>query len=129
MDVQESTAYLSQYIPASAVQGLEGDYSFTGVSNGRIIGFAGLIEFWPGRAEVWAEFSSSITKNEFVSVHRAALRLLDVCPYIRVEAVVDREFKAANRWAVMLGFKVEADRLEAYSPDGRDCRLYARVKS
>ena len=40
---------------------------------------------------------------------------------------VDCEFEQGHRWAKMLGFTMEAERMRAYRPDGGDVALYARV--
>ena len=61
-------------------------------------------------------------------VTRKVLEAFDVLPYKRVEMHVDYEFKAGHRWAKMLGFKVDAPRMEHSGFYGNDETLYVRIK-
>ena len=77
----------------------------------------------------WAYISNAAAKERFLSVHRAVSRFLDMCYLQRIEMTVDCEFEEGHRWARMLGFNMEAERMVAYRPDGGDCSLYARVRA
>jgi hypothetical protein len=124
---QKATAYLRPYFKPENYQAIENcTYSYTGISNGRVLICAGIFEIWPGRAEAWAILDQDC-KKEFLLIHRAAKRFFDICSIKRIEATVDVNFNNAHRWALALGFKMEASRMRAYHPNGTDCALYARV--
>jgi hypothetical protein len=63
-----------------------------------------------------------------VQVHRATQRMLTATTIRRIEAHVDCNYAAGHRWVAMLGFVKEGGPMRAFTPDGRDCDLYARVK-
>ena len=63
----------------------------------------------------------------FEASHLERLKLQDAQMYLSNWVTVDVDFPEAHRWAKMLGFKMEAERMEAYAPDGRACSLYARI--
>lgn len=45
----------------------------------------------------------------------------------RIECTVDISFKAAHRFAKLLGFQLEAERMQQYEVDRRDMSLYAMI--
>ncbi len=57
-------------------QSLETPWSFTGVHNDTIIGCAGAVELWPGRACLWALLSDDAGRH-FLTIHRAVEGFLD----------------------------------------------------
>ena len=126
--LQPAQAYMrpffenAEYGKALAIAGK----SFTAIDGDRVLGCAGLIPYWEGRAEAWALLAKDI-KGQFIHIHLAAVRFLDACGFRRVEAHVDADFGCAKKWIEMLGFEFEGP-LKAYTPDGRDCLRYARVR-
>lgn len=102
-----------------------GGRAWTAVVDGKPIACAGMIEFWKGRAYAWAYLSEDF-KAHAKSVHRATLELLSGAPWRRVEMTVDVHHGAAKRWAAHLGFEREGV-CRAWTPDGRDVELWARV--
>jgi hypothetical protein len=102
-------------------------FVYSAMKDGKVVACGGLSEYWPGRAEAWALISSDV-KSDFFAVTKLTQRVLDGCKIRRIEAAVDVNFKKGHRWIKLLGFKKEADCLEAYLPDGKDCALYARVR-
>lgn len=100
--------------------------AFSAVKGGQVIACAGILPMWEGRAEAWALMNRDI-KTEFIHIHRATLRFLEICGVRRVEAHIDRDFGCAVRWIEMLGFEFEGNEAK-YTPDGRDTMRYARVK-
>lgn len=102
-------------------------FAQTAFDDEKVLGFAGVIPIWPGRAMAYAYLTEHARKNKFVFVHRAVKRFLDGCYIKRIEMAVQCDFKQGNRWASMLGFELEAERMRHYQPDGEDCALYARV--
>lgn len=106
---------------------MESSDSFTGLDGDRVLACAGTFQIWQGRAAAWAYISNDVG-NRMLDVTRAVRRYLDMVGHRRVEMDVDVEFEAAHRWARLLGFTLEAPHREFFTPDGRDCALYARVR-
>ena len=100
--------------------------AFTGLSDGEVVGCAGLSLLSPGRAYAWA-LLSDCRPVPFRAVHRAVKTVLDRSAIRRIETAVDSGFAAGERWAAMLGFAREG-RMRAYLPNGDDAELYARVQ-
>lgn len=127
LGLQESQAYLSSWVTPAMAETLESHPSFTGIAEGKIIGCAGIIPIWQGRAMAWAYIGEDAGKH-FVKVHREVKKFLDNCYIKRIEATVDAGFDAGHRWMGMLGFELEAPLMKAYRPDGGNCALYARIR-
>lgn len=104
----------------------KGEYSFTGISDGKVLFVGGVSNYWKGRAEVWAILADH-SGPKMLAITRAAKLLLSYCPIRRLELSVDCSFEPGHRWAEMLGFKMEAERMQKYLLDGKDATLYARV--
>ena len=120
---------LKPHITRESAENLEKqDYTFTCISKltGKIVFCGGVTEYWKNRGEAWAILNKGCTK-EFIGVHNATRRLFEVCPIRRIEAAVEVDFMEGHRWVRALGFKMEAERLRAYTIDGRDVSLYARI--
>lgn len=124
---QPAQADLVGYMSNEDLDNYAKSNSFTGIKDGKPVICGGAIDVWPGRKIVWALLDSECGKY-FVEVHRAVKRFFDTLDYSRIEAVVDREFLPGHRWVRSLGFDLEAPRMVAYLPNGRDASLYARVK-
>lgn len=104
-------------IPGKAFAAVEGD---------QVLACAGIIPMWEGRAEAWALLAADL-KPHFLGIHYATKRFLNACGMRRIEAAVDAQFGCARGWVEALGFIYEGP-LAKYTPDGRDCLRYARVK-
>jgi len=100
--------------------------AFTALQADRVLGCAGLVPQWEGRAIVWALLAADIGRG-MVVVHRAVDRFLSLRTERRIEATCDHSFGAASRWLLMLGFQHEGT-MRAFTPDGHDHDLYARVQ-
>ena len=124
--LQAAQMYLSKWVTIEQSEALEQTPGYTALDDGVPICAAGVIPIWAGRAMAWS-FISDVGPTNFLKCHRAVQRFLDGCDIQRVEMTVDCAHVAAHRWAKMLGFTVEAERMKAYAPDGHDCSLYARV--
>lgn len=92
-----------------------------------VLGCGGIALYWPGRGEGWAVFTEHC-KREFVPIFRQVKRIVETFPCTRIEAAIDVNFKTGHRWIKLLGFKLDAERLEGYLPDGGAVSLYSRVK-
>lgn len=100
--------------------------AFTAMEGERVIAMAGVLPYWEGRAEAWALLSGDL-KRHFLRIHRAVLRFLETSDIRRIETAVDANFPQAIAWAEKLGFKCEGLMI-GYTPEGRDCYRFARVK-
>ena len=103
-----------------------GGYARTALVDGVPVACAGMIEMWKGRAYAWAYLAEGWEKHLKV-VHRAVLQALKSCRWRRVEMAVDSRYPQGKRWALHLGFDYEGT-ARAYTSDGRDCEIYARVR-
>jgi hypothetical protein len=129
MKEQQATAYLKTYTTPEQDKLLENTLAHTIVSREtkRVLMCAGVVEYWPGRGEAWAIFDEKC-KSEFIYIHGAVKKFLEICPVKRIEAAVDIGFEAGHRWVKALGFELEAPLLKSYRPvNGGDVSLYARV--
>ena len=125
--LQPAQASFGQYV-ADLEYGrkLDNGHAFTGLDGDRIVGCAGLVEMWENRAMAWALLAADAGRH-FVTIHRAVAGFFEQAKWRRIEATVDSDFAAGQRWIKLLGFEHEG-RLKAYSPDGRDHDLFARVR-
>jgi len=128
IDLQEGQAYLSNWVTPALAASLESSgWAYTGMDGDTPVGCAGVLPIWQGRGMCWAYLSKNISTRQFVGVHKAVSRFLETCYLQRLEMTVDCDFEPGHRWAELLGFEMEAERMTAYRPDGGDCSLYARI--
>lgn len=99
--------------------------AYSAVHGDAVFACAGIIPQWNGRAVAWALIASEAGRH-MVTIHKAVRRALDLHKFRRIETAVASDFEQGHRWARLLGFEREG-RMRAYTPDGRDCDLYARV--
>jgi len=106
------------------------EHSFTLVKDSEILICAGVIPIWYGRAAVWALLSSGSSGSGMIKIHRETTKFIngvqEDSAYRRLEMHVDSCFKAAHKWAIMLGFTPEGE-MQCFDPTGRDCWLYSRI--
>lgn len=123
----DANVYLKNVLSPEHLTALQCKWAFSAIDErGRVLCSAGVNELWKERGEAWAIFHPKC-KDEFLSIHNAVKRFLTTCPIRRIEAAVKLEFEQGHRWIKALGFQLEAPCLKAYSPDGFDMALYARV--
>jgi hypothetical protein len=128
MIVQQKQQGMESLVTEEVFAALESGQSYTAIDGDEILACAGVVTLAPGRAGAWAYLSRDVG-NRMVGVTRAVRQFLRMADYRRIEMDVDCEFLAAHRWAKMLGFTLECERRRKFTPDGRDCALYAMVKS
>lgn len=116
LETNEHFAWLEAYDSFSAID-----------DDGTVLACAGVVLMTEGRGVAWAYLSRDIG-NKMTAVTRAVKRYLQLSSLWRIEMHVDCDFDAGHRWAKMLGFKMECERMRAFTPDKRDCALYAMVK-
>lgn len=124
--LQPHQAYLaSEVLTPGYAEALATGDAFSCFEGDELVMCAGVLPIWEGRGLAWALLSASAGRV-MLALTRATLRFLKVCRYRRVETHVEVEFAAGHQWMRMLGFEREGC-MRAYSPDGRDCDLYARI--
>ena len=106
---------------------LENDDSYSVLDNDVVLCCAGVVVAAAGRGIAWAYLADEL-REKMVGVTRAVKRYLRLAPFHRIEMHVDCDFDEAHRWAKMLGFHMECERMKAFTPDKRDCALYAMIK-
>lgn len=101
--------------------------SVTVMIDHRVVACAGVVRIWEGRGELWALIAGDIGPAGMQHLHFRARAWLRNTVWRRLEAHCDKEFLEAHRWLQLLGFIYEGP-LAKYTPDGRDCVRYARVR-
>jgi hypothetical protein len=102
------------------------------LSRGLVVMAAGLILWWPGRAEGWVFVHREARPREIVYGCHAVRRWLDriqeedPLKYRRIEIAVRRDAPWRETFTGMLGFKLEGI-LEAFDTEGRDACVYRRL--
>jgi len=106
---------------------LEGEDAYTICDGEEVMCCAGVVRLNVGRGVAWAYLADDM-KHRMVGVTRVVKRYLGITPFHRVEMHVDCDFEKAHNWARHLGFEMECERMKAFTPDKRDCALYAMVR-
>ncbi len=127
MVIQQKQQGLEHLVTPDVCGVLEGGQSYTALDGDEVVACAGVVEITQGRAVAWAYISQDVGRRmRFVT--RAVKNFLALTQFRRIEMDVDCEFPQAHRWAKMLGFEMECERRRSFTPDGRDCALYAMVR-
>lgn len=125
--MQRGQMYCLPYVTPEYAKALESTYAFTAMEGDQVVAIGGITELWENRGLAWTFIDRRAGKH-FVALHKAVSKFLEDCPLRRIEAETPCEFEQGHRWLKMLGFKLEAPRMEAFRVDGGDAALYARVK-
>jgi hypothetical protein len=128
MVIQQKQQGLEHLITDGVCASLEGGYAYTALDGEEVLACAGAVEAAQGRAILWAYLSQNLG-SRMVGVTKACKRAIELMDYRRIEMDVDCNFPQAHRWAKLLGFEMECERRRSYTPDGRDCALYAMVRT
>ena len=125
--VQQNQVEQMHLLTEDVCKMLELGSAYTAMDGEEVLACAGVIEITKGRAAAWSYLSQNIG-SRLIYVTRAVKRFLHAAQFRRIEMDVDCDFKQAHRWANMLGFELECERRRSFTPDGRDCALYAIVR-
>lgn len=98
---------------------------FTVTRVGEVVACIGVVWKYPTHGHAWAMLSVEAGCC-MLGITRGVRRWLRFHNTGRIETAVDCDFPAAIRWVEMLGFEREG-KMRAWSPDRRDCYLYAQV--
>lgn len=115
------------FVIASGMGNVTKGLTFSAWLDGECVSVGGVTPTWPGSAVAWCMISPAI-RPAMTSLTRFSASLFDLQPYRRLSTSVVCGFEPGHRWVKMLGFVLEAERMPAYDPVGRDCALYARVR-
>lgn len=128
MVMQPRQSMLAHYFDSTHFKSAENDRAFTGYIDGVIMGSAGVLPQWPGRALCWAVLSDQVRPNHFMAIHRnvkEALAAAHDSGFGRIETTVAVDWPAAMRWTEALGFQREAY-MKQYAPGGGDTWLMVK---
>jgi hypothetical protein len=118
-----------KYLTVENIEAIEKNGEcMTVLADGKPVVVGGIYKFWENRGEAWLIFGQS-RRQDFFMIFRAVQKFLGSSPLKRIEMVIDYDFKNGHRWAKILGFKKEAEKLKQYRPDGGDVSLYAMVRA
>lgn len=117
---------LSMFKDKSYIRLLEMHNTWTLFFDEILLGCAGTITLWPGRSNGWTIMSLDCAPH-MTAITRLTQGVLNEVKG-RIEMTVLRDFKTGQRWAEMLGFKIENPPgiLRAYGPSGEDHIAYVR---
>lgn len=127
LNLQPAQAHLRDEIKDTDFKSLENNHSYTLLKDGNPVLCGGVTELWKERGLLWSFIGSDMSINEFVEAHYLVKYYLTLLEYRRLEMYVDVDFKAGHRWAKLLGFELEAERMKAFHPNGSASSMYARV--
>jgi len=100
-----------------------GGTAFT-LIDGRILACYGAVKIWDGRWMAWAVLSR-YAGEKMLSVTRHVKNVMKQADG-RLEIIVESDFTEGMRWAKMLGYKMEVERMSKFL-NGKDYALFARV--
>lgn len=102
----------------------------TGWVDGEVVGVTGIEEKWPGVADIWLMLTPYINKHVkqgYQCILRGIEKLINDNNLRRVQSYGRVDFLECHILFKHLGFEVEG-LAKAYTPDGVDCIMYAKVK-
>lgn len=93
---------------------------------GKLVALGGHAPIWKGRTMVWGYLGAD-SGPSMAAVTRKVRAELDALAleFPRIEAYASRDYRAASRWLVLLGFRREC--LMRKFAEGRDYFMYART--
>lgn len=127
LKLQPGQGYCLRYVTPEYAAQLESAHAFTALEGDQVVAVGGIAEIWQNRGLAWT-FIDRRAGAWFPALHKIVKRFLDEAPFRRIEAETACEFEQGHRWLRMLGFHLEAERMQAFRVDGGDSALYARVK-
>lgn len=103
--------------------------ALAGERDGRVLMVAGIVQAWPGCAEVWASVSKELEAMP-IAAGRATAQflpaLVDGLGLWRLQATCSTQNVTSLRWLEWLGFQCEGI-MRRYCPDGSDAFLMAQI--
>lgn len=112
-----------------AAKGAVPGLSFSASVDGVVVGAAGLLPQWPGRAIAWL-LTGVVPVRAWPAITRETSKILEAghnAGYRRIELTVRADHEAGHRWAHRLGFRRYCA-LYLYGPDGADHVGYVKIR-
>ena len=129
LDIQPAQRWAVRHVGKELLKGLESSgWSTTVLKDGAPVFVGGVMSNAEHCGTVWCYIGLGLTQQEFVSLHKHVLRFIEALPYRRLDMIVSVDHKEGHRWAELLGFTCEAQRMRAFLVNGEDAALYARVR-
>lgn len=92
------------------------------------VGAAGCVPIFKHRAVAWALLSSEAAPH-MLAISKKVRRVMAALEYKRIEISVHSTFEAGNRFARLIGMRLETpEPLKAHGANGEDEYMYAMVK-
>ena len=131
LDLHSQQKHLERHLYAlSGLDFANPALSYSAKLGKRIVGCAGVLPEWQGRARTWAFFDACVPRRAWPAISAKMIDILDDAHNLghsRIEATVSADFAAAMNFVEHLGFVREFDRpMREYGPDGGDYWLYVR---
>lgn len=106
---------------------IQNHFSISAWAGMECIAAAGVVSIYKDRGVAWAFLGAKA--GPYMPRLTAKVRsVLNAQPMKRIEMLVDYDFEAGHRWAKVLGFKVEAERMRFSGYYGNDETMYVRIK-
>ncbi len=115
------------YVTPEYADILADNFSLSAWDGSKCIGAAGIIYINKFRSIAWALLGRDSGKH-MLTLTRKVREIIHSHPSPRIEILVDYDFKEGHRWAKLMGFEVEAPRMQKHGFFGNDETLYARIK-
>jgi len=113
---------------SGAAELLESPLALTAWHRSACLGMAGLLPVHPHRAVAWM-LLSELAGPHMLTISRKVKRVAALSPWRRIEVTVDATFVEGQRFARLLGAKLETpEPMRAYGTDGEDQYMYALVR-
>lgn len=115
-------------LASGAADLLESYVALTAWHQSRCLGMAGCLPVHRYRAVVWMLLSEDAGPH-ILTISRKIKRVLAQAPWKRIEITVTATFENGQRFARLIGGKLETpEPMKLYGPDGDDQYMYAIVK-
>lgn len=112
--------------PDAHFRALEHRASVTIKDGDEVLMCGGSIEIWPGRKILWALLAEGIG-TRMTSCTRITRRFVRAEFNGRMELDVERDHAEGHRFAQLIGFEKETDRLRSFYTGGLDGTMYVKV--
>lgn len=128
IDPQPAQAHIPKMVKSEQVAMLAATgCSYTALAGDMPVFVYGVAQVYPHRAALWAYFDKDSGKH-MRGIHRVAQEFVASLDYQRLEFEVACDFEQGHRWARMLGFTCDVERLRCYDIRGGDVAIYSKVK-
>jgi len=126
LSVQPKQAHYKDHVNQLAISG-QLETAFTYSEDGKAKAIIGAQQYWKGRVAVWALVGDV---SNWISCHRQVTKTLNAYAkannVLRFELTTEIGFDESERWAKMLGFKLEST-MSNFGVDGLDHKMWVML--